>query len=426
MPDNATLASAIGPELAQSRQKRANAEELLIPRHHLADLAVEQHIATQELQQARRRQQAGQQAVLIGGLHGVRPQRVEVIRHRGGLAGKQCRSRWSGQSAVLDGADARIVELRPALRARLLPPARPELGRRVRRAVAPLGRADGHEQLCVGEQVGNLVRPLIAKMLADALVHSDLVGVAAFGPLGFDHHQWDAVDVAHHIGRAVVRALRGEHLQLLRHVPAVGGGVSPIDHGDGRLVLLAIRHELGDRDAQRQLVVQALVGRQQALGQAQGREFPHDLVDAAGGERIPLTLVFEATGLQHFDETGNQQHLARAAAQLQCLRGAQEVPTQVAEQVQRRDVGAVLLAGVGGGGHGLGSRRFIAPVASIHVLADRKKLFRPASFLIPSNSRELNLGLLSCSRFFMKRMLARPSVDGRGPCQRSSCSSLSL
>ncbi len=73
VPEHAALAAAIGPELAQLRQQRADAEELLVARHQLAGLAVEQHEVAQEFQQPRRGQHAGQQPVLLGGQHRLCP-----------------------------------------------------------------------------------------------------------------------------------------------------------------------------------------------------------------------------------------------------------------------------------------------------------------------------------------------------------------
>ena len=84
-------------------------------------------------------------------------------------------------------------------------------------------------------------------------------GIGAFG---FDHHQRDAVDVTHDIGRARMRAVGGEHLAFFGDVPQVVGCIAPVDHRDGGLVLLAVGHELGDGDAQRQQVIQPLIGSQ--------------------------------------------------------------------------------------------------------------------------------------------------------------------
>ena len=189
-----------------------------------------------------------------------------------------------------------------------------------------------------------LVHPLVAQVLADALKHHRLAGLAAtaaFGPFGFHHYEWNAVDVTHHIRRAMVRTLRGQHLQFFGHIPAVGGGVGPVDHRNRGLVFLAVGHELGDRDAQRELGIQPFVGSQQPFRQAQTGQLAHDLVDSAGGQRMPLAFVFVTSGLQQLDETRLEQHLTGASAQRQRISRAQEVPTQVAEQVQRRDVGAV-------------------------------------------------------------------------------------
>ena len=58
VPDHAAFAPAVGPVPADAGQQRPDAEELLVARDDLADLAVEQHEAAQEFQQPRRREQA--------------------------------------------------------------------------------------------------------------------------------------------------------------------------------------------------------------------------------------------------------------------------------------------------------------------------------------------------------------------------------
>ncbi len=60
MPDHTAFASAVSTAATDPLDQRAYAEELLVARHHLAHLAVEQHEEAQEFQQARRRQQAHQ------------------------------------------------------------------------------------------------------------------------------------------------------------------------------------------------------------------------------------------------------------------------------------------------------------------------------------------------------------------------------
>ncbi|MNX99599.1 hypothetical protein D3C86_1320580 [compost metagenome] len=316
-------------------------------------------------------------------MHGLRPQRIEIGGEPDRLACEQCGARVGRQRSILQRANVRVVKLRRGLRAGLFAPARPELGRRVRGAIASFGLADGHQQLRIGKQTGNLVGPLVAQVLADAFFHHCLARVRTFGTLGLDDNQGNAVHVADHVGRAVVRALRREHLQLFGHVPAVGSRVCPVDHRDGGLVLLAVGHELGDCDAEREFVVQPLVGGQQAFGQAQRRQLSYDLVDAAGREWVLLALVFVATRLQDLDEPRHQQPLARAAtAQRQRIGGADEVPAQVAQQVQRGDVGAVLFAGVRSGVHRAtsvstsvrGTRRLPVKSWTIRAVFSRRKL----------------------------------------------------
>ena len=63
-------------------------------------------------------------------------------------------------------------------------------------------------------------------------------------------------------------------------------------------MLLAVGHEFGDGDAQRQLGVEPLVGRQQPFGERQRRHLAHDLVDGARRKRVGLALVVEAVRLQ--------------------------------------------------------------------------------------------------------------------------------
>jgi hypothetical protein len=60
----------------------------------------------------------------------------------------------------------------------------------------------------------------------------------------------------------------------------------------------------------------------------------------------------------------------------------------------------------------------MAEVACTHLLGDNEKLFRPASFLVPSNSRELKPGLLSCSHTPRKSTvsLARSQFSISAPC----------
>ena len=167
MPDHAALAPAVGPELADARDQCTDAKELLIARDDLADLAVEQHKAAQQFQQAPGREQAGQQTVLVGGQHGRRPQRFKVLTQLRGLALEQCGLGVGVERLVLDCSHVRIAVL-------LFTPARPEFGGGVGRAVTAVGLADGEQKLRVGEEVRNLVLPLVAQVLADALLHHGL------------------------------------------------------------------------------------------------------------------------------------------------------------------------------------------------------------------------------------------------------------
>ena len=136
MPQHAALASAVGAMRADLRQQCADAEELLVARHDLADLAVEQHKTAQHLQQPVRGEQPCQQQVLLSGQHGLGPQRLAVGPQRRRLACQQGIARGRRQWQVLELAQLRLVEL-------LVAPARPEFGRGVRCAVARLGQADG-------------------------------------------------------------------------------------------------------------------------------------------------------------------------------------------------------------------------------------------------------------------------------------------
>ncbi|MGI4779280.1 MAG: hypothetical protein ACRYGA_14400 [Janthinobacterium lividum] len=57
---------SVRPALLDAREHRADAEELRVARHHLADLAIEQHEQPQEFEQPIGLQQRGQQPVLRG------------------------------------------------------------------------------------------------------------------------------------------------------------------------------------------------------------------------------------------------------------------------------------------------------------------------------------------------------------------------
>ena len=79
VPDDAALPPAIRPALLDAFEQGADAEKLLVARHHLADFAVEEHKKAQELEQPGRRQQGRQQPVLLGRQHRLRPQLLEVM-----------------------------------------------------------------------------------------------------------------------------------------------------------------------------------------------------------------------------------------------------------------------------------------------------------------------------------------------------------
>ena len=76
--------------------------------------------------------------------------------------------------------------------------------------------------------------------------------------------------------------------------------------------------------------------------------------------------------MQHFDQAGLEDDVARAAAQGQCVGGAEELPAEVAQQVKRGEVGAVLLAHFGRGDH--------SPQLSTNLRRPLKSTFAIASF----------------------------------------------
>ena len=110
VPDHTTLARTVGFELADTRHQRPDAKKLLVTRHDLAHLAVEQHKAVQQLQQSRGRQQADQQTVLVRRQHGLRPERLEVIAKGCRFALEQSCLQACAQWPVLDGGEMRLVE----------------------------------------------------------------------------------------------------------------------------------------------------------------------------------------------------------------------------------------------------------------------------------------------------------------------------
>ena len=345
VPDDTAFPPAIRPALLDAAEQGTDAEKLLVTCHHLADLAVEQDKKSQEFKQPGRRQQGCQQPVLLRRQHRLRPQLFEVIAQAGRLVGKQRRLSRRRQRPVLPRRQLAVGKL-------LLAPARPELRRRKSRAVAPFTVIHRQQQLGVGEKLLNLVVPLVTQILANSLVDRSFLGLAALRPLRLDHYQRQAIDVTNDIGNPAVRAVGGQHFQFLGHLPAIGRRLGPVDDGDGRLMLLAIRHELGDGDAQSKHLVQPLIGRQQTFRQAQRRQLADNLLDAGRRQRIPGPLVLEAPGLQNLDQPRPQHHLAATAAQGEACCGRQEIPAQIAQQMQGRNVAAELLAGLRDGAHG--------------------------------------------------------------------------
>ena len=202
----------------------------------------------------------------------------------------------------------------------------------MRGAVTSFRLADGKQQLRVREQIGNLILPLVAQVLADPLLHHRLGRMTAgrFSTLRLDHHQRNTIHIAHHIGYAGMRALSGQHFQLFRDIPAVAIKFNPIHHLHRGLMPFTIRHEFSDSNTQHQLAIQLFIGWHQSFCKTQRRQLPHHLIDAASGKRIPLPLVLIAARLQYLDQPPLEQHFPRAATQRQGLRRGDEVPAEVA------------------------------------------------------------------------------------------------
>jgi len=192
---------------------------------------------------------------------------------------------------------------------------------------------------------------LIAEMLRDRLLEHVLVRVVRVRPLGLDENQGQPIDEAYDVGTPAAGPAGVQHIELIRDVKAVVGGVLPIEDGNGRLGFLAV-DELGNRNAEGQLVVDALVGGEEALAEARRSQLANNLVDGVVGKRVFLTFPGEAAFPEFTDQHLPQEYLASAAApQLQGLGWPQVLVAHGHEDVQGRDMGAEQHLGFGKDAH---------------------------------------------------------------------------
>ncbi len=190
--------------------------------------------------------------------------------------------------------------------------------------------ADREQQLRIRKQQRHFIHALIAQLLADALGNHRGIHVAGVGALGLDHGDWNAVNETHHIRSPRVRTLCRQDLELVAHFKTVRFRMLPIDDGNGRLMFLPIRHELGDGDAQVELFIQPLIGSGQAFLQGGCRQLANDLIDRVGRQWMELALIGKAAGLQYFHQRGLEDDFTVAAALAQADGWCQVSPAQCA------------------------------------------------------------------------------------------------
>ncbi len=212
-----------------------------------------------------------------------------------------------------------------------LPPQRPELCIGLGRAVASVDAVHREQQLRIDKQKRYLANFLVSNILRDTFLDRIIAGTWQVGPLAFDYRKRNTVDktddvratgVFTHRVVAFDRELVGYVELVVISRDARLAVTAPVNNRDGHAGFLAV-HKLGDGIAQRQHVVDTLVGRQQPFAQSRRCQLAHDLIDRISRQRVFLALPAKATFLQLFDEHIAQQYIRRASPSAQSFFGRQ-------------------------------------------------------------------------------------------------------
>ena len=244
-----------------------------------------------------------------------------------------------GQGPV-DQRMHRLFELAFVAGVFLLAPDRPELLGCAGRGVEGVVGAHGQQQLRGDKEVGDLVLALVDAELFDAEGHRLFAVVVQVGALALDHGEGDAVDEEHDIGAAggvAAALLDGE---LVGDVVDVTFGVLPVDIVEAEALAVAV-DRLGEARAQRQQLIDAGVGEQQALEGIVHQAFDR-LADigVAEGMAPALELDLVMRPQPRFQDAGEDDILLLAPAQRQRLVRREVLPAHVDQQLQGGKLGA--------------------------------------------------------------------------------------
>jgi len=258
------------------------------------------------------------------------------------------------EAGALGGAQGVVDERgeRGVVRPFLLPD-RPEVARGAGRGVEGVVLADGEQHLGEGEEVRDLVVPLIADRLGDRLDDRALAAPFEVGALALDRGEGDAVDEEDDIGAAGLRASATLDRELVGDVVDVVGGVLPVDVADRVAAGVAV-DRLRQADAEGQEVVQRLACPHQPVVGVLFQAADGSL-DGIFGEVVGAALAADAVECakllrQHIIE----DDVARAtAAQGQGLVGAEVAVAEADQELEGGDLRDQRLAEGGGRAHGV-------------------------------------------------------------------------
>ena len=214
----------------------------------------------------------------------------------------------------------------------LLAPHRPILGRRADGGVFAVIFVGADHQLGVGEQRRDVLVALVADHLRHRLRH---LGIRRFA---FDHREGDAVDEQHDVRPRRLVAARALHRKFGGDVIDVVLRIFPVDVVEREAAHRPF-HRLFQRHAQRQQVIDRLIGFQQAV--------VLDVLQALDGalevflaEQVTVALVLDAIdALEAVAQYLFQQHVGEpSAAHCQCLGRRQVAIAEIGQQLQGGDL----------------------------------------------------------------------------------------
>ena len=255
-------------------------------------------------------------------------------------------------SSAVSGVLSSVDEL--GLGQHLLAPALPERQAGARGAVLGLVRRQREQQLRVLEQLRDLLIPLVPELLGNGLVERVFAAEPARS-LALDHRERNAIDEQHGIRPPGLGRSERLHRELVGHVVDVALRVLPVDELQLEALRVAL-HRLRHALAEPQQLPHLLVGAHEPVI-ARIRERTNALPDRRRVELVRLAAILKLVDRRELLlEHGPQHHLAfLAAPQLQRLRRREQLPAQLLQQVQcrqlRHRVFGEWRGGVGDGGH---------------------------------------------------------------------------